>query len=119
LIIGDKKVIYDNMSEIGWIKKDYSFIKIRDMSFLTEDKALTFIRKLTKWYIYCGRCVKDCNFLSEKISYQYPKGKRNRRTRVSGRKRLPHEEKKGENVKGQLWGNSVYINDRKVNSVMY
>jgi hypothetical protein len=111
LIIGDKKVIYDNMREIGWIKNDYSFIMIRDMSFFTEDKALTFIRKLTKWYRYYGRFIKDCNFLSEKISYQYPKGKRKRRTRVSGRKKLPHEENKGENVKGQLWGISLYKND--------
>jgi hypothetical protein len=111
LIIGYKKVINDNMSEIGGIKNDYSFNMIRNMAFLTEDKVSTLIRNSLKWRIYCGHCVKDCNYLSEKKGYQYSKGKRKRRVRVSGKKRLPHEEKKGENAKGQLWGISLYTND--------
>jgi hypothetical protein len=111
LIIGENKVIYGNIREMGWIKNEYSFIMIKFMSFYMEDMALTLLIKLTKWYRHYGRFIKDCNFLSEKISYQYSKEKRKRRSRASGRKRLLHEGNKGENVKWQLWGISLYKND--------
>jgi hypothetical protein len=105
LLIGYKIVINNNISEIGMIKNDYSFDMIRNMAFLTENKVLALTRNSLKWHTYCGHCVKDCNYLSEK------EGKRKRRVRVSGKKRLPHKEKKGENAKGQLWGISLYTND--------
>jgi hypothetical protein len=110
LIIGEIKVIYGNMREMGWTENGYSVIMINFMSFYRENMVLTFFIKLKKWYIHYGRIIKDCNFLSEKISYQYSK-KRKRRSRASGRKRLLHEGNKGEIVKWQLWGILLYIND--------
>jgi hypothetical protein len=109
LIIGYKKVIYENKRKFGGNKKEYLVRMISDISVLTVYRVLKSIRNSIKWHIYWIIYVKECNYLSEKKGYQCPK--RKRRVRVSGKTRLPHEGKKGENARGLLWGILLYTND--------
>jgi hypothetical protein len=98
-------------SEIGMLKNDYTYNNVKNMTFLAEKLCPCLRRNSVKRYIYCGNRAKDCDYFSEHKGSLYSKRKSKRRVSVSGRTRLPQEERKGENIKGYVWGISLYTND--------
>jgi hypothetical protein len=97
------------ISVISMLKNGYTYNIVINMTFLAEKTCFSLMRNPKKRYIYCKNRGKDCDYFSEHKGSLYSKSKK--RVSVCGRPRLLQEEKKGENIKGYLWGISVYTND--------